>query len=116
MQPTTQDFIYWRWRLIFIYFYTFIAAVIKIICNYFLNLKFKLAFKKFNKIYIYFLKIAAIFINMFLTGLIFIFLYYSANLKKKNGLLGSWDVKTFWLNSLDSNIYMLTGNGVFNIV
>jgi hypothetical protein len=53
---------------------------------------------------------------MFLTGLIFIFLYYSANLKKKNGLLGSWDVKTFWLNSLDSNIYMLTGNGVFNIV
>ena len=53
MQPTTQDFIYWRWRLIFIYFYTFIAAVIKIICNYFLNLKFKLASKKFNKIYIF---------------------------------------------------------------
>ena len=50
---------------------------------------------------------------MFLTGLIFIFLYYSANLKKK---LGSWDIKMFWLNSIDLNINMLTGNGAFNMV
>lgn len=89
--------------------------MIKIICNYFLNLKFKLAFKKFNKIYIFLKNRSYFYKHVFNWSNIF-FLYYSANLKKKNGLLGSWDVKTFWLNSLDSNIYMLTGNGVFNIV